>query len=114
MVCTLGGFEQGDGTGVLGFVRLVGVVRLVDVFAAVEAGGHIAAGVDDGPVLVLVLARGHLAVAVAVALDSGVLLAGLRFGGVVPPKHLRHQRACVWLPRFWIRILCARKHAIAL
>ena len=81
LVCTLGGFEQGDGAGILGFVRLVGILGLVDVFAAVEAGGHVAAGVDDGPVLVLGLARGHLAVAVAVALDRGVLLAGLRLGG---------------------------------
>ena len=75
MVCTLGGFEQGDGAGVLG------LVRLVDVFATVEAGRHIAAVVDDGAVLVLVLARGHLAVAVAGALDRGVILAGLRLGG---------------------------------
>ena len=59
------------------------VLGLVDVFAAVEAGGHVAAGVDDGPVLVLMLARRHLTVAVAVALDRGVVLAGLRLGGFV-------------------------------
>ena len=81
MVCTLGGFEQGDGAGVFGLIRLVGILRLVDVFAAVEAGGYVAAGVDDGPVLVLGLARRHLTVAVAVALDRGVILAGLRLGG---------------------------------
>ena len=83
MVCTLGGFEQGDGTGVLGFVRLVGILGIVDVFAAVEAGGYIAAVVDDGAVLVLMLARRHLTVAVAVALDSGVILAGLQLGSVI-------------------------------
>ena len=81
MVCTLGGFEQGDGAGVFGLIRLIGVVRLVDVLAAVQAGGHIAAGVDNGAVLVLMLARGHLAVAVAVALDRSVILAGLQLGG---------------------------------
>lgn len=75
LVCTLGGFEQGDGAGVFG------LIRLVDVFAAVEAGGYIAAVVDDGAVLVLGLARGHLTIAVAVALDRGVILAGLRLGG---------------------------------
>ena len=63
------------GAGVFGLIRLVGILGLVDVFAAVEAGGHIAAGVDDGAVLVLGLARRHLTVAVAVALDSGVILA---------------------------------------
>ena len=51
------------------------------MFTAVQAGGHIAAGVDDGPVLVLGLARRHLTVAVAVALDRSVILAGLRLGG---------------------------------
>src|SRR5699024_145199 len=63
--------------GVFGLIRLVGILRLVDVFAAVEAGGHVAAVVDDGAVLVLMLARRHL----AVALDRGVFLAGLRLGG---------------------------------
>ena len=81
LVCTLGGFEQGDGAGILGFVRLVGILGLVDVFAAVEAGGYIAAVVDDGAVLVLSLAWRHLTIAVAVALDRGVILAGLRLGG---------------------------------
>ena len=65
------------GTGVLGFVRLVGIRGLVDVFAPVEGGSHVAAVVDDGAVLVLGLARRHL----TVAFDSGVLLAGLRLGG---------------------------------
>ena len=51
MVCTLGGLEQGDGAGVLGLVGLVGGVRLVDVFAAVQAGGYVAAVVDDGAIL---------------------------------------------------------------
>ena len=69
------------GAGVLGLIRLIGVVRLVDVFAAVEAGGHVAAGVDDGAVLVLGLAWRHLTVAVAVALDGGVILAVLWLGG---------------------------------
>ena len=59
---------------------MVGVL-LGDVFAAVQAGRHIVAGVDDGPVPVLGLARGYLAV--AVALDSGVILAGLRLGRFV-------------------------------
>ena len=81
MVCTLRGFEQGDGAGILGFVRLVGILGLVDVFAAVEAGGYIAAVVDDGAVLVLGLAWRHLTIAVAVALDRGVILAGLWLGG---------------------------------
>ena len=67
--------------GVFGLVRLVGVVRLVDLVAAVQAGGHIAAWVDDGPVLVLMLARRHLTVAVAVALDRSVILAVLWLGG---------------------------------
>ena len=49
--------------------------------AAVEAGGYVSAVVDDGAVLILMLARGHLAVAVAVALDGGVFLAGLRLVG---------------------------------
>ena len=51
MVCTLGGFEQGDGAGVFGLIRLIGVVRLVDVLAAVQAGGYVAAVVDDGAIL---------------------------------------------------------------
>ena len=34
-----------DGAGVFG------LIRLVDVFAAVQAGGHIAAVVDDGAIL---------------------------------------------------------------
>lgn len=61
------------GAGVFGLVGLIGVVRLVDLVAAVQAGGHIAAIVDDIAVLVLMLARRHLAV--AVALDGGILLA---------------------------------------
>lgn len=40
---------------------------------------HISAKVDDGAVLVLMLARRHL----PVALDGGILLAGLRFVGVI-------------------------------
>ena len=69
------------GAGVFGLVGLIGVVRLVDVFAAVETRGHITAGVDDGAVLVLGLAWRHLTVAVAVALDGGVILAVLWLGG---------------------------------
>ena len=71
------------GAGVFGLVGLIGVVRLIDLVAAVQAGGHIAAVVDDIAVLVLMLARRHLAVAVAVALDGGILFAGLRLGGVL-------------------------------
>ena len=62
------------GAGVFGLVGLIGVVRLVDVFAAVETRGHITAGVDDGAVLILMLAWRHLTVAVAVALDGRILL----------------------------------------
>ena len=69
------------GAGVFGLVGLIGVVRLVDLVAAVQARRHIAAGVDDGAVLILMLARRHLTVAVAVALDRGVILAGPRLGG---------------------------------
>src|SRR5699024_4109477 len=71
------------GAGIFGLVGLIGVVRLIDLVAAVQAGGHIAAVVDDIAVLVLVLARRHLTVAVAVALDGGILLAGLRLGGAI-------------------------------
>ena len=60
------------GAGVFGLVGLIGVVRLVNLVAAVQSGRYIAAGVDDG--LVLGLARRHL----AVVLDSGVILSGLR------------------------------------
>lgn len=57
-------------------VLLVRVVRIVDVFATVQAGHHIAAGGDDATALALGLARRNL----TVALDSGVILAGLRLG----------------------------------
>ena len=62
------------GAGVFGLVGLIGVVRLVNLVAAVQSGRYITAGVNDGPVLVLGLARRHL----AVALDRGVILSGLR------------------------------------
>lgn len=35
------------GAGVFGLVGPIGVVRLIDLFAAVQAGGHIATVVDD-------------------------------------------------------------------
>lgn len=61
---------------------LIGVIRLVDLVAAVQAGRHIPAGIDDGVVLILMLARRHLAVTVPVALDGGVHFAGLRLVGI--------------------------------
>ena len=69
------------GAGVFGLVGLIGVVRLVNLVAAVQSGRYIAAGIDDGAVLILMLARRHLTVAVAVVLDRSVILAVLWLGG---------------------------------
>src|SRR5699024_10333081 len=69
------------GSGIFGLVRLVRVFGLVNLIATVQTRRHIAAIVDDGAVLVLMLARRNLSVSIAVTFNGGIFFAGLRLGG---------------------------------
>ena len=70
------------GAGIFGLIRLIGVVRLVDMFTAVQTRRHIAAGVDDISITIFGLPRGNLTVAVAVTFNGGIFFAGFGFEGV--------------------------------
>ena len=68
------------GTGVFrlpGLAGLVGILRLIRLFAAVQSGGIMPGGILDAALVVLGLPRRYLAVSVAVAGDGSVVLAGV-------------------------------------